>query len=509
MTTTTYNYTIATDFDTAILFTNIQHSTIIHTTLYSIILNDTQTSIEIYFGNTLTATEETELINLVNNNIENPTNYYQAIMIGYNAGQLNQNVNGIAMGNLAGQINQKNSISIGFQAGQSGQNSSAVAIGNNAGQYQQGQNSVHIGYQAGQVPGPFFHQSSVGIGYQSGNYLQESYSTAVGFQSGQSGQKGYSVALGYQAGNYNIGTGSISIGYNSGQTNQGENSIAIGYQAGSNIQGTGAISIGYQAGQTNQSNNSMAIGYFAGNYLQGTDAIAIGYQAGQTNQGTKSIAIGYNANVTGQNNIFLNATGVGLTNFANTGAFYVAPIRNMNNSTYSNCTALQYDPSSNEIMYSNTSQAVSSSILSLSGYTGGNFFPATTYGLTAGYQSFTGALNNSALTFKCPQFNRRVILNAIIDMNFGGPGTNNTISSTHFEFKLNNGGITGTIIDTHDFTNYVATTTNCKNQIIMQSPFGLTGNTGTYTIFVGGSTASPGTSVAGQSVTRITTYVTM
>ena len=73
--------------------------------------------------------------------------------------------------------------------------------------------------------------------------------------------------------------------------------------------------------------SNVHIGSNAGRINQGEFAVAIGRNAGQTDQGTNSIAIGRNANVTGANNIFLNATGAQMATFQNTNAFYVNPIR--------------------------------------------------------------------------------------------------------------------------------------------------------------------------------------
>ena len=99
--------------------------------------------------------------------------------------------------------------------------------------------------------------------------------------------------------------------------------------------GSTNITLGRNAGQTG-----------AG---QGLNAIAIGQEAGQTGQGQNAIAIGYRAGNTGQraNSIVINASGSAL-NTGTTGTCFVAPIRNPNTS-YDNF--LNYDASSNEVVY--------------------------------------------------------------------------------------------------------------------------------------------------------------
>ena len=65
--------------------------------------------------------------------------------IGFNAGQINQGTNAIAIGNQSGYNNQgTNAVAIGYQAGLNNQGTSAVAIGYYAGWTNQTANSIAI-----------------------------------------------------------------------------------------------------------------------------------------------------------------------------------------------------------------------------------------------------------------------------------------------------------------------------------------------------------------------------
>lgn len=92
------------------------------------------------------------------------------------------------------------------------------------------------------------------------------------------------------------------------------------------------IKIGLQAGQTNQGTNAIAIGQLAGGFSQGQFSIAIGAFAGPT---------GATAN-----SIILNATGTGMTGIGTTGGTYIAPIRNVTQTT-----VLGYNIANNEVTY--------------------------------------------------------------------------------------------------------------------------------------------------------------
>jgi len=93
----------------------------------------------------------------------------------------------------------------------------------------------------------------------------------------------------------------------------------------------------------------IAIGINAGANGQDTQAIAIGYNAGQTGQGFHTIAIGFDAGKTDQpdQSIVLNASSSAL-NGATTGAFYVAPIRQV--TSPATTSTLVYNATTKEII---------------------------------------------------------------------------------------------------------------------------------------------------------------
>ena len=147
-------------------------------------------------------------------------------------------------------------VSIGSGAGETDQQVNAVAIGNNAGNDTQGTSSVAIGNQAGQVNQK---NDGVAIGNQSGNDAQGISSIAIGNQAGQVNQKNNGVAIGNQAGRDTQGGFAIAIGNQAGNNNQGGSSIAIGNDAGQIRQGINCIAIGKEAGVSDQPDNSIAI----------------------------------------------------------------------------------------------------------------------------------------------------------------------------------------------------------------------------------------------------------
>jgi hypothetical protein len=227
-----------------------------------------------------------------------------AIAIGYLAGAVGitagatqgQDINAIAIGNSAGQSAQSSgAIAIGVSAGASLQGSSAIAIGTNAGLSGQYSNCIAIGYQAG------YNNQGPHIGSQN-------RAIAIGDSAGYSAQSGLAIA----------------IGYNAGKTNQGI--------AGGGIASGQCVAIGTNAGAANQSAYSIAIGNEAGTTGQGSFAIAIGTYAGRTNQATSTIVINAQ-NFTAVTGAIANAT-------------YIAPIRNV-----SQTTVLGYDTTTSEISY--------------------------------------------------------------------------------------------------------------------------------------------------------------
>ena len=315
--------------------------------------------------------------NVSTNAISFPNNNVQ---INGSTTQVNQGVDAVAVGSLAGQRDQgAYSTAVGVNAGQTNQGANAVAVGINAGQTNQGQYAVAIGEVAGRGNQGVY---SVAVGAGAATLNQRSNAVAVGVNAGNNGQGASTIAVGNSAGRSNQGSSAVAIGLSSGENNQGTNAIAIGIQAGQNSQQSNSVSIGNSAGQSNQANEAVAIGFFAGNFgqsantiaigrnagetsqnrnaiaigvnsallNQGSDSIAIGNAAGRSNQGTNAIAIGSFAGLNNQpaNSIVINASGGGL-NGATQSAFYANPVRLNNANTAGNM--LNYNTSTSEISY--------------------------------------------------------------------------------------------------------------------------------------------------------------
>jgi hypothetical protein len=95
-----------------------------------------------------TATTGTDLTVFANNNIIVRTDN---VIVGRDAGFVNQGTNAIAIGLNTGQSNQgTNAIAIGSFASQGNQGTFSIAIGYQSGQDIQAQQAIAIGYQAGQ-----------------------------------------------------------------------------------------------------------------------------------------------------------------------------------------------------------------------------------------------------------------------------------------------------------------------------------------------------------------------
>ena len=209
-------------------------------------------------------------------------------------------------------------------------------------------------------------------------------------------------------------TGFINIGANSGFNNTNIGSISIGDQAG--VDGlNGAVS-------------TLAIGSNAGNYLQGSSSIAIGLNAGNNLQGSNCIAIGENAgNVSQPNNtIILNAQTNTDLNGAQTGAFYVAPIRN-----FDGPQGVYYDTTSKEITYGSL-QAGPTGPTGDTGPTG----PSVSYvaGNSGPYvSSLTNIVNNAAVRLQQVSFtvtNTTEVFLIHYNIVLGPDGDNHFITST-------------------------------------------------------------------------------
>ena len=72
---------------------------------------------------------------------------------------------------------------------------------------------------------------SVSLGYQAGQIAQRSNSIALGVRSATSNQQPFAVAVGFQAGHATQGTYSVAIGFNAGLTSQSSNSIVLNASA--------------------------------------------------------------------------------------------------------------------------------------------------------------------------------------------------------------------------------------------------------------------------------------
>jgi hypothetical protein len=334
-------------------------------------------------GSTAAQTNQSDNAIAIGSFAGNQTQGAQAVAIGLGAGQTNQGTSSIAIGNIAGRVVQGvSAIAIGGSAGQNTQGGYAIAIGVGAAQSSQQTGAISIGaFAGGNTQGTY----SIAIGLQAGQTAQQSAAIAIGYLAGAfgatsgstQGQGINAIAIGNLAGSTNQNFSAIAIGTNAGLSGQYTNCIAIGYQAGYNNQGPHigsqnraiaigdsagysaqsglAIAIGYNAGKTNQgiaggiaSGQCVAIGTNAGGENQSGYAIAIGNEAGRTGQGSFAIAIGTYAGRTNQatSTIVINAQNFTAVTGATANATYIAPIRNV-----SQTTVLGYDTITSEISY--------------------------------------------------------------------------------------------------------------------------------------------------------------
>jgi hypothetical protein len=147
----------------------------------------------------------------------------------------------------------------------------------------------------------------------------------------------------------------VAIGDSAGSTNQQQYAIAIGPSAGSTNQQYSAVAIGPSAGSNGQQGSAVAIGVNSGSKGQQGSAVAIGASAGFTGQGANAIAIGTFAGYTGQfgGSIILNASGQILNTAGNTG-LYVNPVRLQNGGLSGFTGAVQYNPTTYELVCNET-----------------------------------------------------------------------------------------------------------------------------------------------------------
>ena len=223
-------------------------------------------------------------------------------------------------------------VHIGCYAGESNQQVFGIAIGDKAGQIDQSANAVAVGVNAGK------------------NKQQES-AIAIGDSAGESNQSVEAIAIGDGASQTNQSSRAISIGASAGNLDQSANAIAIGYSAGFQNQKISSIAIGNEAGRNNQNENAIAIGRDAGNTNQGEYCIAIGHGAGEKDQGNHSIvmsAINTKQDASANQIIFNADTGNNEISYKTDGSpgFYVKPIRQSDGNSI-----LNYNTNSGEITY--------------------------------------------------------------------------------------------------------------------------------------------------------------
>ncbi|MDX2194993.1 MAG: hypothetical protein NW207_01130 [Cytophagales bacterium] len=198
-------------------------------------------------------------------------------------------------------------------------------------------NSIHIGYQAGNPAGG--GQFNTYVGFKAGNMNTTGFLNAfVGWAAGELNQSGsYNTYMGYLAGNKNITSNqNVMIGYTAGYNNTGGDNTMIGHAAGfsnaggirntfvgskagnSNVAADYNTYIGYGAGEFNFGFANVALGYEADNGGGSGDYnVILGYRAGNINNNSGNVFIGYNSgsvNTSGNNNVFVGYnSGVGNT----------------------------------------------------------------------------------------------------------------------------------------------------------------------------------------------------
>ena len=333
------------------------------------------------------------------------------IGIGYQAGFQSQQPLAIALGAGAGVSYQDTeAIAIGHAAGSSYQNVGAIAIGANAGISAQGSNSIAIGYNTApsiQSNASIFINATGDIynnplpssfcvapirNQPHGNYSTLVYDATTkeilytDFTQTTSNVIYTSsifcstlTATSVYASNIitsNIDTKVIttsSIVYTSTDVKLGVNAgaspipgnignVAIGINAGGTAKGFGTY-VGAYSGVIGGQQTVSAFGAFSANCNAGSNVCAFGYEAGQNYAGANSVFIGAYAGLnfsglntsTATSSITINATGAEL-NPIHDASLTVAPIRSLGFS--SNLSTLHYDPTTCEIVYTDSSEYI-------------------------------------------------------------------------------------------------------------------------------------------------------
>jgi hypothetical protein len=218
-----------------------------------------------------------------------------SIAFGLNAGQISQGNAAVAIGSLAGNNRQgNNSVAIGNTAGAGGSVSTNYVSGAVS-----PSTTLVVTSTTGIGPGMiisgtgFFGNITV-VTVTNSTTLEISASagfTPSGTLTFTGSQGDNSVAIGTQAGQVQQGQFAVAIGDNAGNNAQGTDAVAIGASAGLNTQGAGAVAFGQGTGETSQGVDAVALGKAAGQVNQGINSIAIGRSAGLTDQANNSIIL--------------------------------------------------------------------------------------------------------------------------------------------------------------------------------------------------------------------------
>lgn len=247
------------------------------------------------------------------------------VFIGSGSGK--ENISGndnLFIGTDAGQnANQSDNICFGTSSGKfmtSGQKN--IYLGNSAAENNNtGSNNIVLGYLTGQGTGLSNYSNSILIGREAGRYNQSDNFLSIGTEAGKSNTSGNSnINIGYRSGFSNsVGNNNINIGAEAGFYTVASDNIFIGAEAGkNNTIGVNNIVLGGNAGVNNASGiNNIFMGTEAGKFTTTSNNIAIGTQAGVNNiTGQRNIYVGFRSgyNATNSNNIFLgNESGLSVT----------------------------------------------------------------------------------------------------------------------------------------------------------------------------------------------------
>jgi hypothetical protein len=202
-----------------------------------------------------------------------------AVAIGINSGVYSQSANAVAVGTLAGNGGR---VTTNYVSGAVSPSTTLVVVST-------------TGIVPGMViTGTGFFGTITVVTVTNSTTLEISASagfTPSGALNFTGSQGDNSVAIGTQAGQVQQGQFAVAIGDNAGNKAQGTDAVAIGASAGLNTQGAGAVAFGQGTGETSQGANAVALGKAAGQVNQGINSIAIGRSAGVADQGNNSIIL--------------------------------------------------------------------------------------------------------------------------------------------------------------------------------------------------------------------------